>query len=135
MIDKGINRRRALGVALAGLVVPTDVALARHKMDSRFDRTLRVRRDGLVVAAMGPVGDWPWDSEYGYIAAVVVQNGVKGHGISARVEKGDKRWHAHVVADRHRFRPGSATAYGVLLSPDGREAYSYAWTVPVQLTH
>lgn len=134
-----MNRKQviAAGVAGAGTVMlPAAARAATKHMGPRFDTELTVRHDGLVIDAEGPVGEWTWDVDYGVIAAVIVQGDTTGTGLSWPVHRDDDEWHApHVIANYHRFRPGSAMAHGVLLIPDGRDAYSYAWSVPVQLAY
>jgi hypothetical protein len=133
-----MNRREAFiaGASTTGaLVIPTVALGAKKHMGPKFAADLHITHRGLHVDAEGPMGDWRWDADYGYIAAVLVQGHVKGHGMTERVHPEDRYWHATVTADRWhiRFHPGPAAAHGVLLIPDGREAYSYAWTVPVEL--
>jgi hypothetical protein len=134
-----MNLRQAITAGAAGagsLVLPAAAYATRKHMGPRFDATLHVRHDGLVIDAEGPVGDWTWDADYGCIAVVIVQGDTKGTGISWPVHRDDDEWHApHVIANYHRFRPGSAMAHGVILIPDGHDAYSYAWSVPVQLAY
>lgn len=131
-----MNRREAIAAsvmpAAAAFTFPVAASAARKHMGPKFYPQLTLYRDQ-VVHTCGPVGAWEWDTDYGYIAVVIVQSGHKGHGMSDRVDRGDLRWTARIVADHHHFHPGPAMAHGVLLIPDGREAYSYAWTVPVEL--
>jgi hypothetical protein len=110
------------------------VAYASHKMHSKFDPVLHIRGDGLVAYARGPIGNEV--TEFAYFVAVISQGRVIGRGISEHFSGKADTWRTHVTPDFHRFRAGSAFAYGVAVMPDtgDREAYTYTWGMPVQLT-
>ena len=132
-----MNRKRLLvggAAAAAPLVVPA-AALAKHHMNPKFDPELRVRHDGLVICAEGPLMTEA-GMGHAWVATVITQNGRKAHGMSEPYPVGAKRWDALVEVEYGRFRPGRAYAHAVMITVDGEgEVYTYEWSEHVELVH